>query len=93
MIIMGDKYTITSKPKARKSWAKTDIVGRTIQLAAALKGTAYRDVLGHEIVHVFLTNSGLDGFLTPEQLESLCDTIGRNMMQMIEDNYEPRKEK
>lgn len=64
----------------------TDDYQRVIKISQQVKHPQqHREILGHEICHVLLMQTGWEAFLTPEQLESACDVFGRKLALLIED--------
>lgn len=84
--IMGEYYDIKRKRLKKDLWADVDPVTRTIRMSERLDDTGFKNVLGHEISHIVLANTGLATFLTSEQEEKFCDALGRAVVQLIEEN-------
>lgn len=86
IIIMGETYAIKRKRLKKTLWADVDPVTRTIRMSDRLDDTGFKNVLGHEISHIILSHTGLSTMMTPEQEEKYCDTLGRALVALVEEN-------
>lgn len=86
IMIMGEKFAIKRKRLKKDLWADVDPVTRNVRMSDKLDDLGFKNVLGHEISHIVLSNTGLATFITPEQEEKFCDALGRAIVQLIEEN-------
>ena len=87
VVIMGETYLIKHRsPKDKTAWAETDLTKQTIVMSPKLDATGFRNTLGHEIAHVVLAKTGLNVFLSADQEEKYCDTLGRALIMLLEEN-------
>jgi len=89
--ILGETFQVLHRDLRRhKVWGDTDVPRRVIRIERSLTGTAFRDVLGHEMCHAILGLSGLNLAMSHEQEEKFCDAFGRALMILWEENIDAR---
>jgi len=86
VVIMGETYSIKRKRLKKTLWADVDPVTRTIRMSERLDEIGFKNILGHEISHIVLANTGLSTFLTHDQEEKFCDSLGRALVMLLEEN-------
>jgi hypothetical protein len=69
----------------QKTWATTDVVGRTISLRQGLPWRDLKETVLHELVHTFLNDIGMDSQF---RNEDLCSGLASVMTDFFEDNPE-----
>lgn len=87
--LLGDDWKIQeTKRLPRGTYGEALIYDHIIRIRSGLTPKQYAETLGHEIIHVWLSNMGVAGFLSPQQEESLCDGLGRCLMRFVQENAE-----
>lgn len=86
VMLMGESYQIQRRKVRRGIWADVDPVTRRIRMSQELDDIGFRKVLGHEMAHIVLANTGLSIQLSPEAEEKYCDALGPALVALIEEN-------
>ncbi len=56
---------------------------RVIRVAPDISVASAWQTLGHEIGHGWMSDAGVKHFLSPRQLEAVCDAIGTGLARLI----------
>lgn len=76
-------YTIEREDLAPATVGRASFLHGKVQLATGLRGPQAEATLWHEIIHLFLIQSGLE---LGKQEENVCDTIAMGMVRLMRDN-------
>lgn len=81
-----DVYKVVVCKLPKNIYGLTHLDEGLIQLSSKLPLNRRDEILGHEIMHVWLHQTGWGTFLTAEQLEAACDLFGSKLAYFCKRN-------